>query len=158
MKGISIFSDVFLLFALLAITILMVTFIYIMWLTYGVESLSGLTQTRKVALNLFFKPVKYDSVFLSFLELTNNGIPMKTLLEEVLIQNSTNVWIKGEYIDVSSVSSNFLQKLIDKPYILKLTNPEIIVAQSGYSKSYQKITTKLFSVDGSEHSLEFYVG
>jgi hypothetical protein len=160
MKGVSLLSDMFLMFALAAIVILMVTFIYYLWLARGVESALGMTGPQKIAITLFFKPVKYDSAFLSFLELntTDDGIPMKVLLEQAAIQNSTKVWINGETIDVSAKVNELLPKMINSTYILKITEPEIVIAEKGSSKSFEKTTVKLFLLDGKYRDLELYVG
>lgn len=158
MKGFTLLSDIFMLFTLIGVSVLMVTFVYVIWLTHGTLSKLGITGPQQIALTLFYKPVQYDSTLMSFLELTNSSIPMKDLLEQVAIQNSTYIWLNGESIDVSSVSNRFMKEILNRPYILKIVKPEITIASNGFSKSYEKISTKLFLLDGKYVSLEFYVG
>ncbi len=160
MKGteVELFSDIFLLFALAAMTVLIVTFIYYAWIAYSIESYLGDVGTRRVALTLFFYPVKYDSTFLTFLELTDNGVPMKDLLTLAAIQEDTEIWYNGENIDVSDISKEFLDDMLDRPYLLKISNPEVIIASSGeLSTRLQKMSTKLFDFDGDPILLELYV-
>src|SRR3990172_11385899 len=139
MKGFSLFSDIFMLFALLGIVVLTATLIYYMSLIYSVESSLGLTGPRKVALTLFFQPVSCDSVLMSMMEITHqtpsgNSIPIKKILNAVAIQNSRNVWIDGESLDARSIAEQFFdQTLTPNRIILKTVNPEVVIYENGES-------------------------
>jgi hypothetical protein len=161
MKGVELFSDIFLLFVLMAATVLIVAFVYYAWLAYGIESALGLVNPRKIEMRILYYPVKYDSTLLTFLELTdtNSGLQMKKLLIAAAIQSNTDIWIEGNSIDVSRVSERFLDDMITGSYVLKTSDPEMIIAEDGkVSTTLQKVSTKLFDLDGYPVDLELYVG
>lgn len=160
MKGIELLSDLFILFMLIIIVILMCGLIWAFTLIYGVESSLGLVNPRQVTLRILFQPLKYESVLLTFLELEHQEMPMKKILNVVAIQGTTDIWIDGKTIDAKSVSEGFLTEILEeKTYLLKTINPEIIIARSStLSSSLQKVSTKLFLLDGESINLELYVG
>jgi hypothetical protein len=116
--------------------------------------------TRDVELKLFFKPVKYDSLVLAFLEYEYDGIQMKKILNAVAIQSKTNIWLEGKEINVKLISENFLTPQINKPYLLKVG--DLDVADSGTFPStgvlsLQKVSTVLFSLNGEKVPLQLFV-
>lgn len=163
MKGITLLSDIFLIFALLALTVITTLFIWYLIIIYEVESALNVATPRNVELKLFFKPVKYDNIMLSFLEYEYESIPMKKIVSAVAIQNSTDIWIEGKFIDAKAVSENLLSKVIDKEYLLKISPQEIQLAKSGDLVStgppleIQKISTELFLLDGEAIDLQLFV-
>lgn len=147
------------------VTILMSALIWVFTIIYGVEASFGVVNPRTVTLNVFFKPVNYESAFLAFLEsdyISSSGknIPMKKILNAVVIQNKTDIWLEGEPINAKSASENLLNEMIDKPYLLKIAKPEIKIAESAAAlpPNVQKISTNLFLLNGNYVELEFYVG
>jgi len=158
MKGVTLFSDLFVLFILIVVVILMCGLIWVFTMIYSVEATLGFANPREVTLRIFFNPLKYESVLLSFLELKHQEISMKEILTLVAIQNNTNIWVDGKNIDAKAVSEDFLGKMLEKPYLLKTVDPQITIASYSYSSSWQKISTKLFLLNGEAVDLEFYVG
>jgi hypothetical protein len=167
MKGIEMFSDLFLLFMLVIVIIIMTTLIWVLTevrvAAYGV----GTARPRDVNIRILFNPVRYDSALLTFLELRDPtyGISMKKLLNLVAIQNNSRVWVpeinggSGGFVDVSVASKNILDEILNgKIYLLKIRDPEIIIAESGTSSTFQKTSIELFLLNGKTADLEFYVG
>jgi len=168
MKGITLLSDLFLLLILIVEVIIIVGLVWVFEIIYGVESRVGITQPfnnpREVILNVLFKPVKYESALLAFLELDckscEQRISMKDILNAVAIQGKKDVWLNGESIDAEEVSKELLDELLElKPYLLKTREPQIIIAQSTtLPAQLQKVSTNLFLLDGAPIDLELYVG
>jgi len=163
MKGIEIFSDLFLLFMLIIVVIIMTTLIWILTEIRVVASGVGILNSKEVDIKILFNPVRYDSALLTFLELREPtyGIPMKRLLNAVAIQNTTIVWLPeaGSFIRVSPLSKTFLDEILrGKVYLLKIRDPEIIISQYGSSSTLQKTSTELFLLNGKTVDLELYVG
>jgi hypothetical protein len=158
MKGITLFSDLFVLFMLIVVIILMCSLVWVFTEIYGVEASLGLVSPRTVTLRIFFNPIKYESALSAFLELKYEGMSMKKILNVVAIQKNTNIWIDGKSIDATQVSKTFLDQMINKPYLLKIREPEIVIASSLSALNWQKVSTKLFLLDGKYVDLEFYVG
>jgi hypothetical protein len=165
MKGIEMFSDLFLLFMLVIVIIIMTTLIWVLTevrvVAYGV----GAATPKDVNIRILFNPVRYDSALLTFLELREptSGIPMKKLLNAVAIQNTTNVWLPEtkSFIDVSGNSTAFLNEILNgRIYLLKIRDPEIIIAESGTlsTSTIQKTSIELFLLNGKTADLDFYVG
>jgi len=159
MKGVTLISDLFLLITSLALTVLMISFIWALIVIHGVEGSLGITSPRNVGYKVMFNPINYDTTLLAFLELNNNGITMKKLINAVVVQNNTIVWLDGRFIDAKTVSENYLSSFIDRPYLLKTRNPEIDIAESGtLLGTFQKVSMKLFTLNGEDVDLELYVG
>jgi hypothetical protein len=163
MKGIEIFSDLFLLFMLIIVVIIMTTLIWILTEIRVVASDVGAVRSRDVDIRILFNPVRYDSALLTLLELRDPtwGIPMKKLLNAAAIQNTTNVWLPEakSFINVSARSKTFLDEILNgKIYLLKIRDPEIIIAEFGSSSTLQKTSTELFLLNGKTVDLELYVG
>jgi hypothetical protein len=127
----------------------------------------GTARPRDVNIRILFNPVRYDSALLTFLELRDPtyGISMKKLLNLVAIQNNSRVWVpeinggSGGFVDVSVASKNILDEILNgKIYLLKIRDPEIIIAESGTSSTFQKTSIELFLLNGKTADLEFYVG
>jgi hypothetical protein len=162
MKGIELLSDLFSVFMLIIIIIIMVGLIWIFteikFVAYG----TGLVKARDVTIRILFNPVKYDSVLLTFLELRPQGIPMKKILNAAAIQNTTRPWMPetSSFVNAAQISYDILsqQLLTGKSYLLKIRNPEIVIAQSGNSYDWQKTSTELFLLNGKPVDLELYVG
>lgn len=164
MKGITLVSDIFLLIALLAITVIMSLVIWLLILTFQVESKfapGGMPTTRGVELELFIKPDTYNSLMSAFLEYEHKGISMKKILETVAIQENINVWLEGKGINATLVSESFLAPQINNDYILKIG--DITVAKSGSfssetsTLSLQKVSTILFDLNGKEVYMQLFV-
>lgn len=164
MRGVSLLSDMFLLIIIMVEVILMVGIIWVFQSVYGVESSLGLVNPRYVTLNVLFKPAKYESTFLSFLELDCTTciqkISMKEIMNAVAIQESTTVEVKGEVIDAIQASEDLLNQMLDKKsYLLKIRNPQMVIAESQVlPASLQKVSTKLLLLDGEDVDLDLYVG
>ncbi len=85
---------------------------------------------------------------------------MKKILNAVVIQNNTTVWMPdiNKFVDASDVSENFLDQIFSgRIYLLKTRDPEIIICSSGKSNYWQKTSTELFSLNGKPVDLELYV-
>ena len=162
MKGVTIISDIFLLIMSLALTILMVGFIYAMIFIHGVEAQLGVASPRSVEYEVLFNPVEYDTTLLAYLEYKYEGIPMKKVLNAVAIQRKRIIWIDGKSVNAKIVSEDYFKDLITRPYLLKIREPEIHIAKSGVlpaaPATIQKISTKLFLLNGESVDLELYVG
>ncbi len=161
MKGIELLSDLFSVFVLIIIIIIMVSLIWIFteikFVAYG----TGLVKARDVTIRILFNSVKYDSVLLTFLELRPQGIPMKKILNAAAIQNTTRPWMPetSSFVNAAQMSDDVLNQLLEgKSYLLKIRNPEIVIAQSGNSYDWQKTSTELFLLNGKPVDLELYVG
>jgi len=163
MKGIESLSDLYLLFMLIIVVIIMTSIIWVLTEIRTVASDIGWLHTRDVDIRLLFNPVRYDSALLTFLELREPTwkIPMKKLLNAVAIQNTTNVWLPEakSFIDVSGNSTAFLDEILNgKVYLLKIRDPEIIIAESGTASTLEKTSTELFLLNGKTVDLDLYVG
>ena len=157
MKGVSIFSDIFWVMALLGTIIFVVTFIYYAWLAYGITSRLGQAGPREINLQLFIRPVEYNSALSALLETHHQGVPIKTILNAVATQKKKEIYIYDKKIDAEKAVLENL--IIDRPYLLKTVNPEVVIAQTGDLRGgLVKITTQLFAIDGTQTKLEFYVG
>jgi hypothetical protein len=161
MKGIFLLSSLFSILILIIVIVLMSSLIWIFTEIYGVEANMGLVNPREVKIRILFNPAKYESVLLSFLELEHQGMPMKKILNAVVIQNDAEAWMTEikDFIDVSKISSDFLNQMLDgKPYLLKIREPELIISSFSESSIWQKVSTKVFLLDGSDIDVELYIG
>jgi len=162
MKGVTIISDIFLLIVTLALTVLMIGFIYAMIYIHGVEAQLGVASPRSVEYEVLFNPVEYDTTLLAYLEYEHEGITMKKILNAVAIQENTTVWIDGKFVNVKEVSENYFRDLIERSYLMKIREPEIYIAQKGELPAapvtIQKVSTKLFLLNGESVDLELYAG
>ncbi len=161
MKGIELLSDLFTLFMLIIIIMIMVSLIWIFTEIKIVAYGTGLVKARDVTIRILFNPVKYDSVLLTFLELRSQNMPIKKILNAVAIQNTTKPWMPEtrSFIDAAQISNNILNQLLTgKSYLLKIRDPEVIIAKSGNSYDWQKSSTELFLLNGKPVDLELYVG
>jgi hypothetical protein len=163
MKG-NILSGLFLILMTIMIILIVSGLIWVFTEIYGVEARLGLVNPRQVTLRVFFEPLEDDSALLSFLECQYDSgstkITMKKLLTAVAIQGNTTVWLDGNLINVSSEAKKLLDEVYpDRGYILKISNPEIIIATScaPVQKDLQVVKTKLFLLDGNSVDLELYV-
>jgi len=160
MKGMDIFADLFTVFMLLVTIIITCSLIWIFTEIYVISSSLGYVRPREASVTVLYNPVRYESTLLTFLELREQGIPMKKILNAVAIQNRTNVWMTEihDFIDASAVSKTMLDQLLPgKAYLLKIREPEIIICKSGKSSYWQKTSTDLFLLNGNPVDLEFYV-
>ena len=162
MKGISILASLFLVMMLIMVILLVSGLIWVFTEIYGVGAKLGLINPREVTLRIFFKPVEDESVLLSFLECKYNGIQMKRILNAVAIQGTTNIWLDNEFIDAKIASEYFLNRVYAEKgygYILKISDPEIIIADSAIpiKKELQTVSTKLFLLDGKNVNLQLLV-
>lgn len=161
MKG--IIAGIFLLIMLIIVVLLISGLIWVFTGIYGVESHLGLAGPREVALNVLFKQTTLESTLLSFLELEYQGIPMKKILNAVVIQCKTDVWVENEFINAEEAAKHYFEDPVEgmlksKRYLLKIRNPEIIIAKSeDLPRSLQKVSTKLFLLNGDDVDLELYV-
>jgi len=174
MKGVTLFADLFLLVILMVEIILMVGIIWIFQLIYGVESQMGITDyfdnPRQVSLNILYKPTKYESTFLSFLELDcrrcSQKISMKEIMNAVAIQGRTDIELYGESIDASLASGELLGDLLENKereqkldYLLKIRDPELIISKTDdLPQQLQKVSTNIPLLNGEIVDLELYVG
>jgi len=160
MKGVSLLSDIFLLLALIAVTIMMTMFIWYLILIYEVIlTPTGLSTTREVNIRLLSGPAGYYSTMLSFLELNYNNIPMKRIVNAVAIQGKTEIWIEGKRIIADDVIESVLTPMINKDYLLKISPQDIILAQHGDLEKIgiQKVSTELFLLNGEAVELQLLV-
>ena len=146
---------------MIIVVILLVSgLIWIFTEIYGVGAKLGAINPREVTLRIFFKPVEDESVLLSFLESTYQGIPMKRIINVVAVQGTTDIWLDNKFIDAKRASEYFLDQVYPgRGYMLKFSNPEIIIAESAISlkKDLQIVSTKLFLLDGSDVTLQLLV-
>jgi hypothetical protein len=160
MKGITLLQDTFMILAIMGTAAIMIAIIWAMMSIRGIDAYLGLYSPRRIEINVLSNPTKYDAMLLSFLEYEYQGMPMKKLLNAVAIQGKTDIWIDGKTIDVRSVSENFLKKL-KRPYLLKMRNPEIIIAESNneiYVMDIQKVSEDIFLLNGEVAQIELYIG
>jgi hypothetical protein len=165
MKGISLMSDVFLIFALLSITVILTTIIWVLIIVHEAESRLFIASPRNVELRLFTMPLEYETTLLAFLEFEKDGIKMKKLLEAAAIQHSTTVWVDGKTVDVKAASDEFLQPIINKDYVLRICCGSLEVKISEFVKSTslpvplptQKASAELFLLDGKTVNLQLFV-
>jgi len=168
MKGITLFSDIILLIIIVVEVVLIVGLIWVLQIVYGVESQIGLTKPfdnpRQISLNVLYKPVKYESILLTFLEIDcktcAQKIPMKDILNAVAIQGKTDIWLNFETIDATKTSTELLDKMLEtESYLLKIREPELIIAQTDdLPPQLQKVSTDLHLLNGRSVDLELYVG
>jgi hypothetical protein len=161
MKGIFLLSSLFLFILLIIVVIMMSSLIWIFTEIYGVEARLGLANPREVIIKILFNPARYESALLALLELEYQGIPMKKILNAVAIQNNTTIWLPEihDFIDASEISNDFLNQLLEgRSYLLKIREPEIIIASFSKSSTLQKVSTKIFLLNGEPVDLELYVG
>ena len=156
MKGVSILSDMFWIFALLGTIIFVTTFIYYTWLAYGITSRLGQTGPREINLQLFIKPVEYNSALLALLETHYDGIPIKRILNAVATQENKIVYIDDKQINAEEAVVQNMN--IQRAYLIRTVDPEVVIAQNGVLKgALVKLTTQIFSINGKPTTLEFYV-
>ena len=158
MKGMELLSDLFALFMLIIVIMIICALVWIFTEIRVVGS--TFVHPREATINLLFNPVKYESAFLAFLELDYQGVKMKKLINLVAIQNRVNVWVPelGKFLDVSSVSKTKLDYILpDNKFLLKIRDPEIIIVDAPDLSYLQKVSTELFLLDGKIVDLEFYV-
>lgn len=155
-KGVTLLGKIFTLFVLMAVGIMMTTFIFL------ATTYTGNTHRFDVTIRIFYLPIKYDLALSSFLETTDpqTGLPMKRILTAAAIQRNGIVSIPPYQIDVKDVADPILSDILKRPYLLKLANPELKLAGSevGLTGKLQKVSTNLFGLDGSSADLELYVG
>ena len=163
MKGVSLMGDMFLLLAMIAVTILVTLFLWYLILIYEViVSPAGLSTPRDVTLRVLLNPTEYDSTMLAFLESTYEGISMKRILNAVAIQGSTDIWLDGKSIDAAEAAES-LTSMIDSEFILKISPQEIYLVQSGTLLQgntpigIHKVVTPLFLLDGEQVELQLLV-
>jgi len=159
MKGVSLFSDIFMLFVLMATMILISGLLWSVMVAYTL----GFDSERNVAIGYFEAPLRNDGTLLAFLETTVDGIPLKTLVAQAAVEGSPIINHNGVDYDLEEISRETLNKIYkskfykDKKYLLKITNPEIVLAKSNkLPTTEQKTSVKLLTpVDTT--GLEFYV-
>jgi hypothetical protein len=163
MKG-GILAGLFLVLMTIMIVLIVSGLIWVFTEIYGVSAKLGLVNPREVTLRVFFKPLEDDSVMLSLLEHEyvsgSTRIPMKRILNAVAIQGTTSIWLDNNFIDVKSEVGGILNKVyFDRGYLLKISNPELIIASSqrGVKKDLQTVSTKLFLLDGKTIDLQLLV-
>lgn len=164
MKGVSLISDIFLLLALIGVTIVMTLFLWYLIMIYEfIVTPVGLSTPREVTLRLLSDPVEYDSTMLSFLETSYKGIPMKRIMNAVAIQGTVDVWLDGKSISADLATDQLLTPMINKNYILKISPQEIFIINYGIPQKeniptgVQKVTTPLFLLDGKAVEMQLFV-
>jgi len=167
MRGIALLSDLFLLLTLMALVILMSALIWGIILIHGVLGIFGVNSPRNVEFTVLLNPVKYDTTLSSFLDYHYQGIPVKKIINAAAIQNkATDIWVDGKSIDMQTVSNEFFSRTldsnkdgtIDNPYLLKTREPELILGSyKSLTSNIQKVSTKVFVMDGGSVDIDFYV-
>ena len=161
MKGIVFLSDTFLLLVMLAVIVIMTVGILAIIQTHGVLGSQLPSSPRIVSVRMMFVPIKYETTLLAFLELEHQGIQMKKIFGAMMIQGKTTIWLEGKTINVKGVTETLLSQMIDRPYLFRIEEEEIVKSGSlyaVYAPSYvQKVTTKLFLLNGDDVNLELYV-
>jgi len=161
MKGVTLLSDIFTMFMVVIVIIIISSLIWIFTEIYVVSSQLGVVKPREATIRIFYNPVKYESTLLAFLELEYQGISMKKILNAVAIQEDKRVWLPefNKFVDVSSIAAVFFNQMLpDKAYILKIRDPEVVIDTSSSSSHWQKTSIELFVLDGKPVDLELYVG
>ena len=163
MKGVSLLSDIFLLLALISVTIIMTMFLWYLIIIYEfVLTPTGVSTPKEITIRLLSSPAGYFSTMMSLLELNYNGVPIKKIVNAVAIQGKTDIWLDGQNIDASNIK-DILTPLINKEYLLKISPQEIYIAQNGDFETYntplslQKVSTQLFLLDGEAVELQLLV-
>lgn len=163
MKGSSMFGDMFMLFVLIVMMLLISAMLWAVVMSYAL----GQRADRDVKMEVFEYPVKNDGTLLAFLETTHDGVPMRNLISLAAMEKNHMITYNGKSYDLKILCDLVLdQAMIDyyrgiggasKKYMLKLnTEPEIILATNGEIRSDDKVVVKIFGIDDS-YNLEFYV-
>ena len=163
MKGVSLIQDVFMLLFLLALTVIVCLFIWVLIMTFQVGDKlmpGGLPTTRQVEMTLLYNPITYDAIMSAFLQSEYNGESMDRILNAAVIQEKTTIWLDGKTIDAKQASEDFLGPLIKKDYILRAGN--IIIATRGDfanqgTLQIQRTYTNMFLLNGKESYLQLLV-
>lgn len=69
---------------------------------------------------LMYETPRADTILLTYLDSTNDGVPMKDLLAYAVWLDSTTVYGTSREVDVKSESLALMKKITDKPYALTL--------------------------------------
>jgi hypothetical protein len=166
MKGISLIQDTFLLICEIALVVITAVFVWVLILTFQVEDRilpGGVPTTRSVEMNTFIKPASYESMMSAFLESQYLGISIKEIVNAQAIQMNAagTVWLDGKTIDLASIAHDYWDTKLGRYYILKVGNT--IIAEKGTLTSsssptaLQKVSVRLFLLDGSESYLQLFV-
>ncbi len=156
MKGIELFSDIFMLLVLMGVSTVMTIIV--------LYSNTFFSDVHKTEINIatLYSPVKHSSYPLAFLEMTDEKtkIPMKRILTYVALeQSTTDVYIDGYVINAKETIENALSKQISEPYLLRLSSSgkEMLLVKSKELQKPEKLSAKIF-LPSSQADLEFYVG
>jgi len=160
-------NDLFLLFVLIGLVIMMTALVWGIIFIHGVAAQLNLHSPRNVEFTVLLNPVKYDTTLSAFLEYEYQGIPVKKIINAAVIQEKvTDIWVDGNFIDMQTVSDEFFSRAldedndgtIDNPYLLKTRNPELILGEYEIlTSNLQKVSTKVFLLEGESVDLDFYV-
>ena len=130
---------------------------------FFVTRYAGIAHRYDTTVRILYTPTKYDIALMVFLESTDpdTGIPMKDIIASAVAQKSDSyVYVDGNSINIQSVTGPLLAGILEKPFFLRATSPELKLGGSATSlgKSVYKTSTQLFKPDGSACQLELYVG
>lgn len=156
MKGMSLFSDLFMVFALIAVSLLFTAFL---WAVVTVYTIAG-PNAREITIYAFDYPIKNDGSLLALLEFTSNGIPMKELITQAAIQQSSSITYKGNDYDIKTISEGYLDEMFPgKKYLFVLRDPEIKLGETDtLSDTLSIVSTDIFLPNNKKVELELLVG
>jgi len=111
---------------------------------------------------VLYNPTKYDVALMAFLESTDpgTGVPIRDVLAAAVAQGSASyVYVDGRSVNVQSATGSLLAVILEKPFFLRSTDPELKLGGSaaGLGKSVYKTSTQVLKPDGGISTLELYV-
>ncbi|MFH0829710.1 MAG: hypothetical protein V1887_00935 [Candidatus Aenigmatarchaeota archaeon] len=69
---------------------------------------------------LLYDVPRADAMLLTFLDSSSNGYQMKELLDYAVVNDSMNVTINGQAIDVKKASAEVMAAMTDEPYSINI--------------------------------------
>lgn len=155
MKGIELFSDIFMLLVLMGVATAMTLVVL-----YSQMVFKGVHETE-INIATLYSPLKYSTYPLAFLELTDDKtkLPVKRILTYVALeQKDDKVYIDGHIINAKDIIEKTLSKQISDPYLLRVVSGgKEFIYKKGTLLKPEKLSAKIFLPSG-QTDLEFYVG
>ncbi len=157
MKGQTLLGKLFNLIILMVVGSVMVVALFM------VTSYVGDVHHFDTTIRVLYRPAVYDTSLMTFLESSDpdSGLLMKDILAAAVTQRSDDyVYVEGRTVNVRQVTGPLLAAILEKPFFLRSTNPELTLGGSASSlgKSSYKTSTQLFKPDSTTCNLELYIG
>lgn len=119
----------------------------ILW-TLNITQSTGWGAMYSLTLDPVHQPIKYETMILSYIEITENSAPIKSLVLKAIEQGTVDeISYKGSEFDLESVTTEIFDKWMQgEPYLLVLKMSGVENHLAGSSKSFVGIENKRFSV------------